>query len=137
MGILGRSRIQDMTRPISTAEHDQIERLLELPEDRLLTLIGYSIPETAGVLFSPEEAQGRAERWLSEMLEKHREKICEAYEKLSAREEYKDDVTVVSGLADLLASLALGVGGFTVAALLVLRGLRKLCGKEDAPRQIR
>ena len=116
-----------LMRPLHPAERDQIERLLALPEDRLLTVIGYSLPEATTTLFGPREAREQAAKWLDRVLRHNREQICGWWHEISGRERFDDDTTLAAALADFLVALALEAGGFTVAVLLVKRGLKKLC----------
>ena len=118
---------------ISDVERSHIKRLLTLPEDRLLVLLGYSIPEDAGVLYAPEEAKRRASEWVPEQLEKHRDAICSKYREWKNDPQFKNDIVWVHAIGGLLTSLVLGVDVYALAVLILHRGLEEICRGTEAP----
>ena len=116
-----------MAQEISPEDRAKIEGLMKLSEARLLILLGYSLPESDETIMGPEKAKFLAEEWLATNMERIRVAVCRAYRKWESDSAYKDDVTIIAGIADIISSLAIGVGGFTVAALICARGLSKMC----------
>ena len=110
---------------------DQIQSLLDQPEDELLIGIGKSL--LAGSMGSAEpsdeEEHEEGESWLRRNLASIRSKICGSHTLICYFEETRrwDDVVIVAAVADLLATVVVGVGPILVAALLCKRGLRRLC----------
>jgi len=103
---------------MANAAHD-LERLLLLNDDELLDELG---DQLAGIGFGPGEDEGNREsarRWLGRNMASLRRVIC--------GNPVVQTLTAQDNDADLLADLLGKPVGATVAALLVKRGLGRLC----------
>jgi hypothetical protein len=103
-----------------------------MTQDELLELIGYT--EQVEVYFSPETARANALENVAKLVTKHRSAICAFYASWKREARRRDDVLLVAALADFLVALVGAPAAFTVAALLVLRGLDALCQRTAARR---
>lgn len=94
-------------------------------EDELLTELGIALaggPELTrdGDL---EDFRDRARSWLARNMMAIKQRICGN----QGLENMLDQATEVAAIADLLIGIADGPQGFTVAALLLKRGLTTIC----------
>ena len=105
----------------------RLERLLLLDEDELLDDLGQQL---AGIGFGPggDEDDGEAaRRWLDRNTASLRRMICGNPVLQDLTAESSDTLAEAGAVADLLADLLGMPVGATVAAILVKRGLRRLC----------
>lgn len=98
---------------------------LSRTEDELLTELGIALaggPELTrdGDL---DDFRARARYWLARNMTTIKQRICGN----PALDSLIDEATEVAAIADLLTGIADGPQGFTVAALLLKRGLTTLC----------
>lgn len=105
----------------------EVERLLLLDEAELLDDLGKQL---TGIGFGPEgdeDDRESAKRWLDRNLASLRKVICgnQTVQTLTASE--NDTLTEVAAVADLLADQLGWPVGSTVAAIIVKRGLGRLC----------
>ena len=103
-----------------------------MSEEELLELIGYA--EQAEVYFSPETARARALEDVAKLVVRHRRAICAFYASWKQESRRRDDVLLVAALADFVVAFVGAPAAFTVAALLVLRGLDSVCKRSAARR---
>ena len=105
---------------------------LSYSEGALLEEIGASLAETEGLdlkSVSPDALRQRAEQWLETQNDSFVQKICREWDfsRKVKDPRYLDNVLLASAIADLISGILSGVSPFTVAALLVKRGLENLC----------
>lgn len=87
------------------------------------TGVGYAAP-------SAEDAYEAGKRWLASREASLRKLICDDWDYCGKRGDpsWSDPVNLVYAVADLIASIYVGIGPFTVAALLSRQGLDRYCG---------
>jgi hypothetical protein len=116
------NKIEENARIYLTKSEDDL--LHEIGEKSELTL--NSFPKRK------DEFIEDGKNWLNENLPNLQHKICNN-SKVKKLLDTKgiDDVTLYSAIADLITSLSIGFAPFSVAALLVKRGLHKLCKTDN------
>lgn len=105
-----------------------IATLIQLEEQQLFDELGRDLAATtfgAGEL--PSEDVGRS--WFAAHLDTLRSKVCgsniaEVYRQNPAK---WDNVMLIAAISDLVAGAITGVSPVTVAALIVKKGIEKLC----------
>ena len=111
-----------------------VEETLDLTVEELYEKIGQEMSVGVGLgEVEPEEYENRGRRWLNKYRQKLQETICKS--QVAKVTLYKnrtwDQTLLIAAIADLLASLSLGVSPVVVAALLVKEGLSQLCLEND------
>ncbi|MEO1030578.1 MAG: hypothetical protein AAFX55_04200 [Bacteroidota bacterium] len=118
-------------RNLTKTEIEEIEYYMSLPPDSLLIFIGQTVVEQhEGVQFSDEYLKNEGDSWLSKYKKRIKSEICVKWdfcEKLKS-ETYKDNVTLIASIGDVIAGILIGVPPFVVSTLLVKSSLTKLCG---------
>lgn len=106
---------------------ETIRRLYALSEAEILVEIGNEILAGESRFFPPsnQEAIENAVEWLRERYELLQGKIC-THPKL---QEYcsSDDIMLAAAIADLISGMCINVSPFSVAVLLVKKGIDELC----------
>ena len=98
--------------------------------DSLLISIGQAVVDhEEGVQFSDEFLKKEGSSWLSRHKEKIKEEICVNWgfcEKMKS-DRFKDNVTLIASIGDIIAGIYIGVPPFIVSTQLLKSGLSKLC----------
>ena len=114
----------------SKAETEEIKFYLTLPMDSLLISIGQSVvQQKEGIQFSDGFLKGEGGTWMSRNMAKIKYEICVKWnfcEKIKS-DGFKDNVTLITSIGDIIAGALTGVPPFVVATLLLKSGLTKLC----------
>ncbi|MDJ0646887.1 MAG: hypothetical protein QNJ57_12970 [Flavobacteriaceae bacterium] len=118
-----------MRNPTKT-EIEEIKYYMSLPLDSLLIFIGQAVVEQhEGVQFSDEHLKNEGNSWFLKYKKRIKSEICVKWdfcEKLKS-ETYKDNVTLIASIGDIIAGIFIGVPPFVVSTLLVKSGLTKFC----------
>lgn len=107
-----------------------IEQLLRMDIEGVWVLLGQDIQGIAATPARKGQVVAAARSWLQRRRKAFSDTLCcnESIRKLAgAPEQKRDRVLLVSAVADLIASLAIGVSPITVAVLLVREGIFSLC----------
>ena len=109
-----------------------IDNLSDLNESELLIKIGMDLVENE-MLIAPPSKQALLEKgqnWFENNYINFEKAIC-LNEKARSFSDYSDTdtVTILAAIADLISSICISVSPFTVAQLLLKRGLKVLCKK--------
>ncbi len=103
-----------------------------LSEDELLIKIGKDLAEQEVFMVPPSKRAllKKGQRWFEKHYVEFEKAIClnEEAKALSNLAD-TDTLTILTAVADLISSICIGVSPFTVAQLLLKRGLKVLCKK--------
>ena len=114
---------------------EEIQALKSKSIEELYKLIGEQLlSETLGIdEFSDEETKEEAVDWENQQRVNLRKSICgsDPYRAYIENPEGWDWVMIVTALADLIAGVVVGVSPLTVAALILKKGLDKLCAEDE------
>ncbi|MBZ5516728.1 MAG: hypothetical protein LAN62_18140 [Acidobacteriia bacterium] len=117
---------------MGTKPEEVIKAKLALSEDSLLEELGASIITTEGLDLrdlKPEELRQRAEQWLDLHSAKIAQTICKDW-KFSEKirePKFQDRLNLAAAIADVVSGIWVNVSPFSLAALLVKRGIEELC----------
>jgi hypothetical protein len=103
--------------------------------DKLYEDIGRSI--SVGIDLGevdPEELRERGIRWFAKRKKELQEKVCNGYIAEVVLQEGRswDQTLLLAAVADLIASLVVGVSPITVAALILKEGLHQFCSNNQS-----
>lgn len=112
----------------------EIDTLLLKKQDDLLYMIGQELFENEKSnrrAFPPNRAEiiERASRYFNSKYSEIKSVLCtpESRDKIANS---KNETTVVAAISDLIASIVIGVSPITVAVLVILYGVDKICDTE-------
>ena len=108
--------------------NDILNALLNLSNDHLLMMIANDVSVDSNNFSTPsvDDLMATAERWLNSVEKDLQSAICEN-DKIVRILSTEDQLSLLAAVADLITSICIGVSPFTVAALLVRRGINVLC----------
>jgi hypothetical protein len=108
---------------------DELSELLELDEDQLYAELARSDPANVDVMFSPAEARATGRRTFERLREPLRQRVCVEWDYCTKKKssEFSDTLTLTAAVADIIVAVVGGVPAGTVAALLVKKGLSRMC----------
>jgi len=113
-----------------TRKGAKIQKLLKLPEDELLVLIGNELDSSVhAVPPSINSLIQAANEWLDNQWSTFQKAICND-KRIRQQSRNSDNTLLVAAVADLLASVITNVSPFTVAVLLVKKGIDTLCASD-------
>jgi|KBSMisStaDraftv2_1062788.scaffolds.fasta_scaffold65980_1 hypothetical protein len=106
------------------------ERYLAMTEDDLFSLIPQHLPEYSETRFSPDGQVAAGRSFFEAHLPALHEHVCIRWRYCERRHDpdLQDTVTLVTTIADVIASIAGGVPPFMLSALLVKKSLNVVCG---------
>jgi len=115
---------------MTDAERHRVERYLALSPDDLVALIPPHLPEYKDAFFAPEgqvEAGWHAFNQLKSTLVPV---LCVNWDlcKKIRSEQYKDTISLISAIADVVAAHSGFVPPFLASTIIVKMGVRHLCG---------
>lgn len=106
--------------------------LSDLTESELLIKIGMDLAENEMLIapLSKEALLKKGKNWFEKNYKNFGKTIC-LNEKVKSFSNYSDTdtPTILTAIADLISSICIGVSPFTVAQLILKRGLNTLCKK--------
>ncbi|MFF5367892.1 hypothetical protein [Streptomyces sp. NPDC013187] len=111
-------------------ERAELTRLLDKDVDELLVLLALSDPDHAETMFSAEEARNEGRRRFQQLTPLLHQRICTEwrYCEKKANGAFNDNIEVAVAVADLITTVVGGLPVSVVTALIVKRGLNRLCG---------
>lgn len=112
-----------MTDQLSPADHALAKSAFESSEGELLLALGMTLGGGDARDTEPQDLRSRAEAWLRRHNERLRAAICGQ----PGVHELENSITDVAAVADLLATQLNKPTAFTVAAILLKRGIRAWC----------
>ncbi len=112
-----------MSDGLSPSDQALADAAFRASEDELLVALGEALAGGEARDLQPRDLRARAEAWLRRNHERLRTAIC-GHPDLP---ELEDSVMDVAAIADLLAASLDRPTAFTVAAILIKRGIRLLC----------
>lgn len=111
-------------------KHEQISQLLELSTEELLVRIGEDIRGKGASPSSKGQLVMLAKDWLTKKSKEIQEQVCTSDKVRTIANTDKtqgDVVMLISAIADLIASLKIGISPITVAVLIFREGLIQYC----------
>ena len=115
-------------------QSQEIESALNRTADDLLADIGQQLLPTSVAPRSREQAIQIAKNWIDKKRSTWAQHICENEKVQEIRkmtQSRERQILLVAAVADVIASIVVGVGPVTAAALLVREGLETLCGSPN------
>lgn len=101
----------------------EIESILAATDDELMASLGEMLGGGASRDTDPKSSRARAEAWLRRNHERLRSAVCGRLDS----HEFGDAVVDIAAVADLFATMLSKPMAFTVAAILLKRGIQTLC----------
>jgi len=112
-----------MSDKLSSTDRAMIEAVVGSTEDQLLESLGEMLGGGAVRDTDPQGARARAEAWLRRNHERLRDAVCGRFNEHA----FQDSVADIAAIADVLAASFNKPTAFTVAAILLKRGLQTFC----------
>ena len=118
---------------LTQEEKTEVEYWLSLENEALQVEIGRTLLRAEGVQHSPQAAIAATLEWVEEKKDLFRSKICDEWDFCEKRkdEKYKDRVTFVAAITDVISASLTGVPPFAIGTLLIKMGLERICECSD------
>lgn len=109
---------------------DTIDHFMALDDDQLFSELADHIPSLVDTFYSPEGKRRAARQWFEAIVPELRRKLCTEWSLVRKMNDpqFQDLSTLLAAMADVVATLSLGVPATLIAVVIFRIGIRNFCG---------